>query len=368
MGIINWGGNVEDGDILSPSHKTTVRPLVSIIIPIYKVPQKYLRQCIESCINQTLKEIEIILVDDGSPDECGIICDEYAAKDSRIKVIHKENGGLAAARNTGQDLANGRTIMFLDGDDYLESNCCELTYKKLKEHDVELVMFDQYVNYPNSQLKQHSFYDGYGERLFVGEECRKLQARVLDFNGKIAMAFMKLMKADYLRKNNIRHINELKQGAEGFVFNIQLYEHLERAYYLNKPLLHYIYNSQSISHTASVKNNIMIIRCMEWIDGYVKHSKNPQNLHSAVLHRMLYVICTTAITGYFNPYNTQSHKEKVSGFKRFMAKPLVNEAIKYAKRKGLNLQRKIILGLISLRMYRVLALLGCLRRKQLENK
>lgn len=341
---------------------------VSIIVPIYKVPEPFLRKCIESCVNQTQKEIEIILVDDGSPDNCGKICDEYAEKDKRIKVIHKENNGLSAARNTGQDAATGETLMFLDGDDWLSPDCCKKAYEVLVEKDVELIMFDQYVNYTNSQIVQHSFDDGKGERMFEGDECRKLQARVLDFNGRIAMAFMKLIRLDYLRKYNIKHINELKQGAEGFVFNIQLFEHLEKAYYIDMPLLHYRYNSLSISHTASVKNNILIVRCLEWIDRYVKKSRNPSDLHSSVLNRMLYVICTTAITGYFNPYNTQSHKEKVSGFKRFMAEPLVNEAIKYAKRKGLNLQRKIILGLISLRMYRVLALLGWLRRKQLENK
>ena len=346
----------------------SANPKVSIIVPVYKVPEQYLRQCIESCINQTMREIEIILVDDGSPDDCGKICDEYAERDARVLVIHKENGGLAAARNTGQDAAIGETLMFLDGDDYLELDCCEIAYSKLKDNDVELVMFDQYVNYPNSQMEQKSFNDGLGERLFVGEECRKLQARVLDFNGRIAMAFMKLIRLDYLRKYNIRHIDELRQGAEGFVFNMQLYEHLERAYYIDKPLLHYIYNGQSISHTASVKNNILIVRCLEWIDEYVKSSRNTMDLHSGVLNRMLYVICTTAITGYFNPYNRQSHKEKVAGLSEFMSEPLVRVAMSNAPREGLNFQRRIILTLISMKMYRAISLLGWLRRKQLENK
>ena len=104
------------------------QPLVSIVVPIYKVPEKYLRQCIESCINQTLHDLEIILVDDGSPDKCGEICDEYAKMDARIKVIHKKNGGLAAARNTGQDAATGITLKFLDGDDYMEPECCKIMY------------------------------------------------------------------------------------------------------------------------------------------------------------------------------------------------------------------------------------------------
>lgn len=341
---------------------------ISIVVPIYKVPEKYLRQCIESCIHQTLEDIEIILVDDGSPDNCGNICDEYAYKDKRIKVIHKENGGLAAARNSGFDVVTGETMMFLDGDDYLELNCCELTYKTYKEQKVELVMFDQYENYENSQVINHSFNDNLGPRYFDSDECLKLQERVLDFNGKIAMAFQKLIDVEFLRRNNIKHVNYLKQGAEGFVFNIQLYEHLQKAYYLDTPLLHYVYNKQSISHFLSVQNSILIVRCMEWIEDYVKKSKNPINLELGVLDRVLYLICAVAITGYFNPYNPLSFKEKVNGFKTFINESIVKRAIKEAPKTGLNLQRRVVLSLIIGHHYRALWFLGWLRRKQLENK
>lgn len=98
--------------------------LVSIIIPIYNV-EKYLRQCIESVIAQRYINIEIILVDDGSPDNCGKICDEYAEKDSRIKVIHKKNEGLPVARNVGIDIAKGDYLMFVDSDDWVEPTYCE---------------------------------------------------------------------------------------------------------------------------------------------------------------------------------------------------------------------------------------------------
>lgn len=345
-------------------------PKVSIVVPIYKVPDTFLRQSIESLINQTLKEIEIILVDDGSPDGCGKICDEYAAKDNRLKVIHRENGGLAAARNTGQDNATGETLMFLDGDDYLVPNCCERVFNVIKQENVEVLMFDQYVNFPNSQETLYSFNDGSGSRRFSEEECKHLQLRVLDFNGNIAAAFKKLIRLDYLRKYNIRHIDNLKQGAEGFVFNIQLYEYLSSAYYLHEPLMHYIYNAQSISHTSSVKNNIYILKCMEWINEYVstKSRNNGVMLHNAVLNRMLFIICTTAITGYFNPYNTEPHKERVKGFQTFMKHSLCRDSMKYASRKGVNLQRKIILIMIRFKQYRLIELLGWLRRKQLENK
>ena len=101
-----------------------MKPLVSIIIPIYNV-EKYIHQCIDSITSQTYRNLEIILVDDGSPDNCGLICDEYQAKDSRVKVIHKENGGISDARNAGIDNAKGDYLMFVDSDDWVEPTYCE---------------------------------------------------------------------------------------------------------------------------------------------------------------------------------------------------------------------------------------------------
>ncbi len=104
---------------------------------MYKV-EAYLRPCIESIINQTYQNLEIILVDDGSPDQCGSICDEYAQKDRRVRVIHKANGGLSDARNAGLDIATGEYIGFVDSDDYLEPNMYEVLYQTITARDVDL--------------------------------------------------------------------------------------------------------------------------------------------------------------------------------------------------------------------------------------
>ena len=94
-------------------------PFISIVVPIYNV-EKYLKKCVESILNQTYKNFELILVDDGSPDRCGEICEDLKKKDLRIRVIHKENGGLSSARNAGIDVAKGEYIGFVDSDDYIE--------------------------------------------------------------------------------------------------------------------------------------------------------------------------------------------------------------------------------------------------------
>ena len=102
-------------------------PKISIIVPVYKV-EPYIHKCIDSILNQTFRDFELILVDDGSPDNCGKICDEYASKDERIVVIHKENGGQASARNKGIDIAKGDFIGFVDSDDWIESDMYEILY------------------------------------------------------------------------------------------------------------------------------------------------------------------------------------------------------------------------------------------------
>ena len=114
-------------------------PLVSVIVPVYKVEQ-YLAKCVDSIIGQTYKNLEIILVDDGSPDNCGKICDDYAAKDARIKVIHKANAGLGEARNSGIAIATGALLMFVDSDDYLTLDAVQVLYDQMVHDDSDMAI------------------------------------------------------------------------------------------------------------------------------------------------------------------------------------------------------------------------------------
>ena len=121
---------------------------ISIIVPIYNV-EKYLNRCIDSIINQTYKNLEIILVDDGSPDNCGKICDEYAKKDNRIKVVHKENGGVSSARNAGLDIVTGDYIGFVDGDDYIKFNMYEKLLNSAIKYNSDIAFCNSEIHYNN---------------------------------------------------------------------------------------------------------------------------------------------------------------------------------------------------------------------------
>lgn len=129
------------------------QPLISIIVPIYKVEQ-YLPKCLDAIINQTYMNLEILLVDDGSPDRCGEICDEYAKNDNRIKVIHKNNEGLADARNKALDMMKGEYVVCVDSDDYISSTHVEGLYKLIVKYGANVAIntscnfFDGTIPYP----------------------------------------------------------------------------------------------------------------------------------------------------------------------------------------------------------------------------
>ena len=130
-------------------------PLVSVIIPVYNV-EKYLHQCLDSVLNQSYKNLEIILVDDGSTDRCGEICDLYAHRDPRIKVFHQENKGLSRARNTGLSQVCGKYITFIDSDDWLKTDAIEIMYTNLIKFGAKICGVGFYQVYENGRLIKNS--------------------------------------------------------------------------------------------------------------------------------------------------------------------------------------------------------------------
>lgn len=337
------------------------KPLVSILIPVYKVPEQYLNKCIESVMNQSLKDIEIILIDDGSPDNCGEICDAYAQKDERIVVIHKKNGGLSSARNEGFRASHGDWVMFVDGDDWIEPQMCETMYRLGCEKQVQLVMCGIMKDYGHSAV-EYKFY--LEEKEYRGEECKWLQQQLLVYNGNIAVAYSKLISRSLLSENYILHDEVLRQGAEGLEFNLRLFEKLESAVFVNLPFYHYIYNESSISASHSEENHELVIRCFEKIKEFIEKSDNSEMLKPWFDNRLLYVIITTAISGYFNPTNKEAYKEKKRKYALYQEKDIVKDALKTKNLEGLSKQRKVILFMIKKRMYWMLNLMGIIRKIQ----
>ena len=172
-------------------------PLISIIVPVYKV-EKYLKKCIDSILNQTYKNYELILVDDGSPDCCPIICDNYAEKNDRVIVIHKQNGGLSDARNTGIAIAKGDFICFVDSDDYVSEDFCELLLNAVLKSNADMAICNYLVVDENGNSIQDK-----NVHLPIQDECISSQEFIKEYCGKYGwyyvVAWNKIYKRDLFK-------------------------------------------------------------------------------------------------------------------------------------------------------------------------
>lgn len=129
-------------------------PKVSVIVPVYNV-EKFLNRCVESVLNQTYENFELILIDDGSPDKCGEMCDKFVEKDNRVKCVHQKNGGVSRARNAGLDIAKGEYICFVDSDDWIEPNLLEECIKYVELYGSDIVLFDWREGYGDNRCYMH---------------------------------------------------------------------------------------------------------------------------------------------------------------------------------------------------------------------
>lgn len=143
-------------------------PEISVIVPVYKV-EKYLCKCVDSILTQTFTDFELWLVDDGSPDNCGIICDEYASKDIRVKVIHKENGGLSDARNAALDVMQGKYVFFVDSDDWISDNALEVMHESLQRTGAKVATGNIVSAYEDGR-EEVLYSPTLEEKMLVGEE------------------------------------------------------------------------------------------------------------------------------------------------------------------------------------------------------
>lgn len=230
--------------------------LISIIVPIYKV-EPYLRQCVDSLVNQTYTDLEIILVDDGSPDTCPEICDYYAAQDSRIKVIHKKNGGLSSARQAGVNAANGDYVMIVDGDDWLSvealATCKEVLDRK---GDVDCLIFSYVREYPQRKLIAHVMNESCV--LYGAEVEDKVYRRLFGLIGdeltyperleNMGSCCMKLYKREHVKKGRFFDTAEVG-SSEDVLFNMYALYGCRSIVYLDEPFYHYRKNENSISNS-----------------------------------------------------------------------------------------------------------------------
>ncbi|MFA7205411.1 MAG: glycosyltransferase [Saccharofermentanales bacterium] len=207
-------------------------PRISIVVPVYNV-EKYVRRCIDSILAQTLTDFELILVDDGSPDNCGEICDEYKIKDERVVVIHKSNGGLADARNTGIEIAKGDFVGFVDSDDYIDPDMYEKLLKACLEHDSKIAMCGRYNVFEEELQPVFSFQ---GEEVWDSE---KAIGNLLTWDNIDSSACDKLFAGDLFKTTRfpVGKTNEDIYIISGIIHDAGKIVHIgeSKYYYLQRP-------------------------------------------------------------------------------------------------------------------------------------
>lgn len=216
-----------------------MNPKVSIIVPVYKV-EKYLHECINSILDQTFTDFELILIDDGSPDNSGKICDEYAQKDSRVKVIHTKNGGPSSARNIGIKISKGEYIGFVDSDDTIEIDMYEKMYNIGLKRNAEIVACG-YVEINTFTGTKQQALNPLGNKLFIeGNEVKENFESLLAQNKILGYASMcnKLYKRSYITDNNLL-IKENIKIAEDLCFNLVAISMAKRICAINDPMYKY---------------------------------------------------------------------------------------------------------------------------------
>ena len=245
--------------------------LISVIIPVYKVEQ-YLKRCVDSVLNQTYKNIEIILVDDGSPDNCPQLCDKFASENSLIKVVHKKNGGASSARNAGLDVCNGDYISFIDSDDFIDENFLSRLYSLIRKYEADVAM----VKYREVSSN---------EKLPKIIECKELF-----FSGhEIEKAFLDL-KIDsvcvglYSKKaiKDIRFI--VGKTSEDISFNFEIFRTITTFVFSPEKRYYYFYNAEYVSNGELNSNMFNYLNFRKDIYDYYQSKNNVLYREAAALY------------------------------------------------------------------------------------
>ena len=309
--------------------------LISIIVPVYNVEQ-YLEKCVCSIINQTYKNLEIILVDDGATDSSGNMCDELAKSDNRIKVYHKENGGLSDARNYGVERATGDYIGFVDSDDYIDSEMYEKLYEAIKKENVDVAECSLKVIYPGKieLFTDEKYYKVLGKTEYLEE--------YLTIKKIFGSVWTKLIKSDVAKKL----VFPKGKLYEDTYYAYDLIEKVDRYVIMNNPYYNYLMRENSITNA---KFNPRILDLIEIVEKFHKTTyENYPGLKEAADCRKMYAYFSVlnSILLEENYRDNEYYSEILNYFKRNYISLLKNKYINY------NRKLSVILIKLNIDLYR----------------
>lgn len=329
-----------------------MEPFLSVIIPVFNV-EEYISQCLDSVLTQTEGDIEIIVVNDGTTDKSGKIADNYAEIDSRIKVVHKENGGLSSARNAGIKIAHGRYVLFLDSDDWLEANAVEILKAIILESDYDTVMFTwDIIDQSNHWVskKESVFEDG-----FTFDEYNKARLYKTFFRGtQLNSVCQRIYKRELLIKYALL-FDESQKYCEDLIFSLDYIICCTNGLYIDKTLYKYRLNPQSLSRTYNLAKFDYIKRANLVLLSRLVDLEMDDDNHKYILAMRFLKACLDLIIGLFTSSNRQDNLAKKYVIK-IAADDYFQRCVEKVRLKEFGVIRGIQLLLIRKKMIRLVCL------------
>lgn len=322
---------------------------ISVIVPIYKTNEAFLRECLESLLQQTMNDLEFIMVDDGSPDCTASICDEYIKRDTRFLYIHQINQGVSSARNIGLEKAAGKYILFLDADDKLPQDACRILFMNAEKYNTDIMLFG-HICFTESQEVIHTL----NETIFFDENSIKdLQKNILNPSGRLltispAGTVGKLFLHDFLTKNELKYIPGLKRMQDN-VFCLTAYQKTSKIVYFD--YVGYLYRIHS--NSACNKYNPQIFNILE--DALRELGKCICSEARVYLSNLLYCKTITILEYeyihiYFrNRNNPQSRSSLVNQYRQLIELPLYKDALQLVDTKLLSRRFRVLTMLLRKR-------------------
>ena len=331
-----------------------MNPFLSIIIPIYNV-ENYISTCIESILSQTFRDFELILVDDGSPDNSPAICNEYAQKDNRIKVIHKENGGLVSARKAGIEVARGEYIGFIDGDDWIKSTVYETLCHTAKKYEVDIVTCDLIFSYEHKEIK---YKENLGGGLYNKENLLKSVYPVMIYYGGFyefgvyPSVCNKIFRRE-LVMNNIFNIDNLICMGEDAVCTYMCLLDANSIYILDNQHLYYYRQTESSMTKGYDAYYFDRIRYLIETLYRANVKKQVYDIDGQMDYYISFLV-TEGIHNEMNIENTKTIASKIQFIADTLSQPYFSTALSRIKLKNIPMKQKILLYLLKYKMYHLM--------------
>lgn len=347
-------------------------PKVTVIVPVYKT-EAFLEQAISSVIYQTYENLEILLIDDGSPDRCGDICEQYAKLDPRIQVIHIENHGLSFCRNFALKKASGRCIVIMDSDDYMDREAISTAVKAMQFHNADVIMWG-YVREFKDHSKPKAIFDS--DVVFEGEKLEGLKRRFFGLFGEelrhpdrleaLSTTWGKLYKKELFDKCGVECVDtDIVGSSEDALWNSRIFQGVDKAVFINKNFNHYRkYNANSI--TTGYKKDL----CEKWdkLDSYFRDYIAELNLPEDYTRALDNRLCINIITLGLNVLKNESltYHQKTAEIKRILSKENYRKAYRNLELKYFNIHFRLFFFLAKHNIAWALHIMLCIMRSLMK--